>query len=88
MKIPSGKVNTNNCSTESLMVQFRIKLLESQIHELESETESLSNSLDHQKTRTIEAEAVGQKRADELLKEVQKKVRSNLLYRLQRLSWN
>ena len=70
------------------MVQFRIKLLESQIHELESETESLSNSLDHQKTRTIEAEAVGQKRADELLKEVQKKVRSNLLYRLQRLSWN
>jgi hypothetical protein len=55
-----------------------VKSLELQIHELESETESLSSSLDHQKTRTSEVEGAGQKRAEELLKEVQKKVRFNL----------
>jgi hypothetical protein len=54
---------------------FRVRALESQIHEFELETEGLSHSLEDQKKRTLEVEAAGQKRADELLKEVQKKVR-------------
>ncbi len=72
-------------SIEPLTVCFRVKSLESQIHELESETEGLSHSLDHQKSRTLEAEVAGQKRADDLSKEIQKKVRSDLRKKLQRL---
>jgi homeobox protein cut-like len=49
--------------------------LESQIAELESECEGLSQSLEAQKVRTTEMEAAGVKRAKELTKEVQKKVK-------------
>jgi homeobox protein cut-like len=49
--------------------------LESQIAELEAECEGLSQSLEAQKVRTTEMEAVGVKRAKELTKEVQKKVK-------------
>lgn len=78
LRIPSGIVNTNYLCTELSTMRFRVESLESQLHELESETENLSHSLDYQKARTVEAEAAGQKRADELLKEIQKKVRSRV----------
>lgn len=51
-----------------------VDALESQIAELERETESLSRSLESQKTRTSEVEAAGQRKADDLNKEVQKRV--------------
>ena len=49
--------------------------MESQIAELEVECEGLSQSFEAQKVRTTEIEAAGVKRAKELTKEVQKKVR-------------
>ena len=49
--------------------------MESQIAELEAESEGLSQSLEAQKVRTTEMEAAGVKRAKELTKEVQKKVK-------------
>jgi len=55
--------------------------LESQIAELEAECEGLSQSLEAQKVRTTEIEAAGVKRAKELTKEVQKKVKSYHLSR-------
>lgn len=51
-----------------------VKSLESQITDLENETEALSQSIETQKRRTTEAEAAGQKRVDDLSKELQKKV--------------
>lgn len=60
--------------TELLTTWFSVRSLESQVHELESETEALSQSLEHQKSRTLEAETAGHKRVDELLKEAQRKV--------------
>jgi homeobox protein cut-like len=48
--------------------------LELQIIDLESETEALSQSIEAQKHRTIETEAAGQKRVNDLSKELQKKV--------------
>ena len=53
--------------------------MESQIAELEAECEGLSQSLEAQKIRTAEIEAAGVKRAKELTKEVQKKVKKILL---------
>lgn len=53
--------------------------MESQIAELEAECEGLSQSLEAQKIRTTEMEAAGVKRAKELTKEVQKKVKKILL---------
>ena len=58
-----------------LNTYFRVKALESQIAELEAECEGLSQSLEAQKVRTTEMEGAGVKRAKELTKEVQKKVK-------------
>jgi len=54
--------------------------LESQVTGLENETETLSQSIEAQKHRTIEAEAAGQKRSDDLSKELQKKVSTYVWY--------
>ncbi|CAA7261704.1 unnamed protein product [Cyclocybe aegerita] len=51
----------------------RVQALEKQIADLEGETEALSHSLDVQKQRTSETELAGQKKAEELSKELLKK---------------
>lgn len=56
--------------------RLRVQDLKSQITELEQEMESLSRSLENQKTLTAEGIIVGQQKVDELLRELQKKVRS------------
>jgi len=56
--------------------RLRVQDLKSQIAELEQEMESLSHSLESQKTFTAEVETIGRKKGDELLRELQKKVRS------------
>jgi len=56
--------------------RLRVQDLKSQIAELEQEMESLSHSLENQKTFTAEVETIGRKKGDELLRELQKKVRS------------
>ena len=63
------------------LLHFSVKALESQIAELETECEGLSQSLEAQKVRTTEMEAAGVKRAKELMKEVQKKVKFHYLSR-------
>lgn len=54
--------------------RHRIKEYESKVAELESETDRLSQALETQKHVTEEARAVAAKKADELTKEIQKKV--------------
>lgn len=49
--------------------------MEVQITELETECEGLSQSLEAQKVRTTEMETAGVKKAKELNKEIQKKVK-------------
>ncbi|KII92832.1 hypothetical protein PLICRDRAFT_172872 [Plicaturopsis crispa FD-325 SS-3] len=51
----------------------RVKGLEAQISDLESETEQLSRSLEAQKHATSEVEAAAARKTEEVLKEVQKK---------------
>ncbi|KAF9529197.1 CASP C terminal-domain-containing protein [Crepidotus variabilis] len=51
----------------------RVKGLESQVSELEKEVESLSHSLESQQGRTAEVQHVGQKKLEELQKEIQKR---------------
>lgn len=52
-----------------------MQAFEKQIADLETETENLSHSIEAQKHKTAEAEARGQKKAEELSRELQKKVR-------------
>lgn len=53
---------------------YRIKEYESKVAELESETDRLSQALETQKHVAEEARTVASKKADELTKEIQKKV--------------
>ncbi|TFK44378.1 CASP C terminal-domain-containing protein [Crucibulum laeve] len=52
----------------------RVQALEAQVSELEAETERLSNALAVQKTTAASIEADGVKKAEEFVKELQKKV--------------
>ncbi|KIM45231.1 hypothetical protein M413DRAFT_441914 [Hebeloma cylindrosporum] len=69
-EILRAEIETTRSGTET---SDRVKSLESQITELENETETLSQSIEAQKCRTMEAEAAGRKRVDDLSKELQKK---------------
>ncbi|KAF8973105.1 CASP C terminal-domain-containing protein [Flammula alnicola] len=69
-EILRAEIETTRSGTET---SERFKALESQIAALESETETLSHSIESQKVRTSEVEAIGQKRAEDLTKELQKK---------------
>lgn len=55
---------------------FRIKEYETKIAELESETDRLSQALEVQKAAAEQAQTVASKKADELGREIQKRVRS------------
>ncbi|KAF5380342.1 hypothetical protein D9615_004565 [Tricholomella constricta] len=52
----------------------RVKSLETQVSDLEGESERMSRALEAQKILTSEVEAVAAKKTDELSKEIQKKV--------------
>ena len=64
----------------NLIVSSSVKSLESQIADLENESEALSRSVEAQKHRTSEAEATGQKRVNDLSKELQRKVSIPMCY--------
>lgn len=53
---------------------YRIKEYESKVTELESETDRLSQALETQKHAAEEARTIASKKAEELTKEIQKKV--------------
>lgn len=57
----------------------RVKDLESQISELESESDRLSQALDAQKARIGEMEVAAGRKADDVAREIQSKVRVRLL---------
>ncbi|KAF8160792.1 CASP C terminal-domain-containing protein [Crassisporium funariophilum] len=69
-EILRAEIETTRSGSET---SERVKALESQISELEGEMDSLSQSLESQKVRTAEIEAVGHRKAEELAKELQKK---------------
>jgi homeobox protein cut-like len=53
----------------------RVKVLEAQISELDSESDRLSRALDAQKNVAVEMEIAAVRRMEDVLKEVQSKVR-------------
>jgi hypothetical protein len=53
-----------------------VQALESQVSELESEVNRLSRALEAQKTMTSELETSGNKKAEEFVRELHKKVRN------------
>ncbi|KAF4620628.1 hypothetical protein D9613_000431 [Agrocybe pediades] len=69
-EILRAEMETLRSGTES---SERVQALEKQIVDLEKETETLSRSVDVHKQKVHEVEAAGQKKADDLSKELQKK---------------
>ncbi|KDR75195.1 hypothetical protein GALMADRAFT_249156 [Galerina marginata CBS 339.88] len=69
-EILRAEIETTRSGTET---SDRVKALEAQISDLESETETLSRSIETQKQKTSEVEALGQKKVEDLSKELQKK---------------
>ncbi|PPR05860.1 hypothetical protein CVT26_010140 [Gymnopilus dilepis] len=69
-EILRAEIETTRSGTQTSEM---VKSLESRIADLESETEILSRSVDVQKQRTAEVEAAGQKKVEELSKELQKR---------------
>ncbi|KJA20707.1 hypothetical protein HYPSUDRAFT_1090310 [Hypholoma sublateritium FD-334 SS-4] len=69
-EILRAEIETMRSGTES---SERVKNLEQQVADLETETETLSRSVEAQKLRTAEIEALGHKKSEELSKELQRK---------------
>lgn len=76
----SGSESSERYAAHNLSVVFyltihpSVKALELQVAEVEGEMEALSHSLESQKIRTSEVAADGKRRADELSKDLQKRV--------------
>lgn len=60
----------------------RVKSLESQINDLENESERISQALDNQRLVTSEIEATAAKKMDDLGRELHKKVCFGYIYLL------
>ncbi|PPQ89695.1 hypothetical protein CVT25_014096 [Psilocybe cyanescens] len=69
-EILRAEIETTRSGTET---SERVKSLETQVVDLETETETLSQSIETQKLKTLEIESAGQRKIEELSKEVQKK---------------
>ncbi|KAF8200663.1 CASP C terminal-domain-containing protein [Pholiota molesta] len=69
-EILRADIETMRSGTES---SERVKALEKQITDLEAETDTLSHSIEVQKQRTSDVEALGQKKVEDISKELQKK---------------
>jgi len=61
-------LDSNKCCVDS------VKDLETQVSELEAESERVSQALEAQKLATSETEAAGNKKTEEISKAIQKKV--------------
>ncbi|KAH9485122.1 Protein CASP [Psilocybe cubensis] len=69
-EILRAEIETTRSGTET---SERVQTLESQVADLEAETETLSQSIETQKLRALEIETAAQRKIEELSKEVQKK---------------
>lgn len=81
MMLPIGELTKFMFFTINL-TYARVKSLESQITDLESESERISRALDNQRLATSEIEAMGTKKMDDLGRELHKKVCSGDIYLL------
>ncbi|KAF9482164.1 hypothetical protein BDN70DRAFT_919353 [Pholiota conissans] len=69
-EILRADIETMRSGTES---SERVNALEKQIADLEVETDTLSRSIEAQKQKTLDVEALGQKKVEDLTKELHKK---------------